>query len=153
MSKLTNPVLDQFYAALDSFTQADRHTHIMRCANIGAFANVPKEEIVRLIKRKMTRDPNPANEVEKAVEKAYAEKDQSRTPGTTTKKTKKAQEVEPSAKVSMYRSRIDNKGEPVDLQAVLDAIRCGRWAKRVEKVREAVEKGDTATAEKLKGEL
>lgn len=154
MAILKNPVLDQFYAALDSFTQTDRHTHIMSCANLGAFANVQKEEIVRLIKRKMTREPNPTDEVEKAVEKACAEKDQSRTPGATTKKARKSKvDPSPSPKVSMYRDKLDNAGAEADLQALIDGIRLERWKAQVEPVREAVEKGDKEAAETLKGKL
>ena len=56
-------------------------------------------------------------------------------------------------KVSRYQSARDNKGKPIALVEILEAIQAGHWEKPVAAIREALAAGDTAKAETLKTNL
>ncbi|NCD23680.1 MAG: hypothetical protein EOL90_12195, partial [Spartobacteria bacterium] len=56
-------------------------------------------------------------------------------------------------KVSRYQSARDNRGKPIALVEILEAIREGHWSKPVAAIREALAAGDTAKAETLKTQL
>jgi len=56
-------------------------------------------------------------------------------------------------KVSRYQSARDNRGKPIALVEILEAIREGHWEKPVAAIREALAAGDTAKAEGLKTNL
>ena len=56
-------------------------------------------------------------------------------------------------KVSRYQSARDNRGKPIALVEILEAIQAGHWEKPVAAIREALAAGDTAKAETLKTQL
>ncbi len=56
-------------------------------------------------------------------------------------------------KVSRYQSARDNRGQPIALVEILEAIQAGHWEKPVAAIREALAAGDTAKAESLKTAL
>ena len=56
-------------------------------------------------------------------------------------------------KVSRYQSARDNRGKPIALVEILEAIQAGHWAKPVAAMREALAAGDSAKAEGLKTAL
>ena len=56
-------------------------------------------------------------------------------------------------KVSRYQSARDNKGKPIALVEILEAIQAGHWEKPVAAIREALAAGDSAKAEGLKTAL
>lgn len=56
-------------------------------------------------------------------------------------------------KVSRYQSARDNRGKPIALAEILEAIQAGHWEKPVAAAREALAAGDTAKAEGLKTNL
>ena len=56
-------------------------------------------------------------------------------------------------KVSSYKSARDNRGRPIALGEILEAIQAGHWEKPVAAIREALAAGDTAKAETLKTNL
>ena len=56
-------------------------------------------------------------------------------------------------KVSRYQSARDNRGKPIALVEILEAIQAGHWEKPVAAFREALAAGDTAKAEGLKTNL
>ncbi len=56
-------------------------------------------------------------------------------------------------KVSRYQSARDNRGKPIALVEILEAIQAGHWGKPVAALREALAAGDTAKAEGLKTNL
>ncbi len=56
-------------------------------------------------------------------------------------------------KVSRYQSARDNRGQPIALAEILEAIQAGHWEKPVAAIREALAAGDTAKAETLKTAL
>jgi len=56
-------------------------------------------------------------------------------------------------KVSRYQSARDNRGRPIALVEILEAIQAGHWEKPVAAIREALAAGDTAKAESLKTAL
>ena len=56
-------------------------------------------------------------------------------------------------KVSRYQSARDNRGKPIALVEILEAIQAGHWEKPVAAIREALAAGDTAKAESLKTNL
>lgn len=56
-------------------------------------------------------------------------------------------------KVSRYQSARDNRGKPIALVEILEAIQAGHWAKPVAAIRAALAAGDSAKAEGLKTAL
>ena len=56
-------------------------------------------------------------------------------------------------KVSRYQSARDNRGKPIALAEILEAIQAGHWENPVAGFREALAAGDTAKAEGLKTNL
>jgi len=56
-------------------------------------------------------------------------------------------------KVSRYQSARDNRGKPIALVEILEAIQAGHWEKPVAAIREALAAGDTAKADLLKKRL
>ena len=56
-------------------------------------------------------------------------------------------------KVSRYQSARDNRGKPIALVEILEAIQAGHWENPVAAIREALAAGDTAKAESLKTAL
>lgn len=56
-------------------------------------------------------------------------------------------------KVSRYQSARDNRGKPIALVEILEAIQAGHWEKPVAAIREAMAARDTAKAETLKTQL
>lgn len=56
-------------------------------------------------------------------------------------------------KVSRYQSARDNRGKPIALVEILEAIQAGHWEKPVAAIREALAAGDTAKGEGLKTNL
>ena len=56
-------------------------------------------------------------------------------------------------KVSRYQSARDNRGKPIALVEILEAIQAGHWGKPVAAIREALAAGNTAKAESLKTAL
>ena len=56
-------------------------------------------------------------------------------------------------KVSRYQSARDNRGKPIALVEILEAIQAGHWENPVAAIREALAAGDTAKAETLKTQL
>ena len=56
-------------------------------------------------------------------------------------------------KVSRYQSARDNRGKPIALVEILEAIQAGHWEKPVAAIREALAAGDSAKAEGLKTAL
>ena len=58
-----------------------------------------------------------------------------------------------SATVSMFPTVVAKEGEPVEVSAVLDAIRAGRWQNQVEAVRAAFATEGKKAADALKRQL
>jgi len=56
-------------------------------------------------------------------------------------------------KVSRYQSARDNRGKPIALVEILEAIQAGHWENPVAAIREALAAGDSAKAEGLKTAL
>ncbi len=56
-------------------------------------------------------------------------------------------------KVSRYQSARDNRGQPIALVEIFEAIQAGHWENPVAAIREALAAGDTAKAESLKTAL
>jgi hypothetical protein len=134
----------------------------MQCANFAALAGIPQGEAAARITAAMPRPPNPRNEVEAAVAKAYAEsvtRDATATDGlldwdSPIGRDSPQKVASPSgAQVSFYASKTDRTGAPMPLAEILEGIKGGDWAAQVEPVREAVEAGNDAAKEEAKGRL
>jgi hypothetical protein len=72
---LQNSTLTAYSKALRSCPHAGAGVHgwILSCANLGAMAGIPANQIESDVMRAMTRAPSPASEVASAIKKALAE--------------------------------------------------------------------------------